>query len=80
MAESFGTELTIVEVTADDLARPEKQLWVAAAKPNQAVTLVLTEVPEGWTANVAMAHLTQRDLEVLRNLHLKPGEVRKLTN
>ena len=66
MAESFGTELTIVEVTADDLARPEKQLWVAAAKPNQAVTL-LTEVPEGWTANVAMAHLTQQDLKVLRS-------------
>ena len=79
MAESFGTELTIVEVTANDLVRPEKQLWVAAAKPNQAVTLVLSGSPEGWTANVTMAHLTQQDLEVLRNLHLKPGEVRKLT-
>lgn len=66
-------------MTTDDLLRPETQLWVAAAKPDQAVTLVLTEVPEGWTANVAMAHLTEQDLEVLRDLHLNPGEVRKLT-
>jgi hypothetical protein len=41
MAESFGNELAIIEVTADDLARPRKQLWVAAAKPSQALTLVL---------------------------------------
>jgi hypothetical protein len=34
MAESFGTEFTIVEVTTDDLAvDPNTQLWVAAAKP-----------------------------------------------
>ena len=79
MAESFGTELTIVEVTADDLVRPGKQLWVAAAKPNQGVTLVLCEVPEGWTAQVATRSLTQQQLEALRNLHLKPGEVYKLT-
>ena len=50
MAESFGSEFTIVEVTADDFARPYKQIWVAAAKPDQAITLVLTAVPEGWTA------------------------------
>jgi hypothetical protein len=79
MAESFGSEFTIVEVTADDLVRPKKQLWVAAAKPNQAVTLVLSEVPEGCTAEVAAGHLTQHKSEALRNLHLKPGEVHKLT-
>jgi len=27
MAESFGTELTIVQVTADDPSRPKKQLY-----------------------------------------------------
>jgi hypothetical protein len=74
MAESFGTEFTIVEVTADDLVRPKKQFWVAAAKPNQAVTLVLAEVPEGWTAQVATRSLTQQQLEALRNLHLKPAK------
>ena len=79
MAESFGTEFTIVEVKTDDLVRPQKQLWAAAAKPNQAVTLVLSEVPEGWTADVVTVHLTQQQLEALRNLHLKPGEVHKLT-
>ena len=79
MAESFGTEFTIVEVTADDFERPKKQLWVAAAKPNQAVTLVLSEVPEGWTADVAAGHPTEKLLEAIRTLHLKPGEVHKLT-
>ena len=79
MAESFGTEFTIVEVTAGDLVRPKKQLWVAAAKPSQALTLVLSGLPEGWTAEIVRGHLTQPQLEALRNLHFKPGEVRKLT-
>ena len=40
MVESFGTEFTIVEVTADDLAvHPRTELWVAA-KPDQALTLI----------------------------------------
>jgi len=37
-------------VTADDLDRPTKQVWVALAKPSQALTLVLSAVPEGRTA------------------------------
>ena len=53
MAESFGSEFTIVEVTGDDFGRRGKQLWIAAAKPDQAITLVLTAVPEGWTAELA---------------------------
>jgi hypothetical protein len=35
MAESFGSKLTIVEVTGDDFESPKKQLWVVAAKPSQ---------------------------------------------
>jgi hypothetical protein len=36
MAESFGSEFTVVEVTEDDPGpRPRTQLWVAAAKPEQ---------------------------------------------
>jgi hypothetical protein len=50
MAESFGNEFTLVDVTTDDLVGAKTRLWVAAAKPSQAVTLVLTQVPEGWTA------------------------------
>jgi len=77
MAESFGSEFTIVEVTADDFARPHRQLWVAAAKPDQAITLVLTAVPEGWTAELA-CRLTRQQLGALKRLCLKPGEVREL--
>jgi hypothetical protein len=78
MAESFGSEFTIVEVTADDFARPYKQIWVAAAKPDQAITLVLTAVPEGWTAELATGRLTRQQLGALKRLCLKPGEVREL--
>ena len=78
MAESFGSEFTIVEVTPDDFARPHKQLWVAAAKPDQAITLVLTAVPEGWIAELATGRLTRQQLGALKRLRLKPGEVREL--
>lgn len=81
MAESFGNEFTLVEVTADhwSAGRPVKRLWVAAAKPSQAVTLVLTAVPEGWTAELASSRLTPAQLKALEMLTLKPGEVRELT-
>jgi hypothetical protein len=80
MAESFGSEFTIVEVTADDVGlRPRKQLWVAAAKPEQSLTLVLSAVPEGWTGKLATEHLTRKQLEAIQDLRLKPGEVYELT-
>jgi hypothetical protein len=81
MAESFGNEFTLVEVTADDFRiPPTKQLWVAAAKPEQAITLVLSAVPEGWTGKLATGRLSPEQLDVLQNLELKPGEVCELTN
>jgi hypothetical protein len=73
MGQSFGNQFTIVEVVTD---RSERYLWVAAAKPEQAVTLVLCAVPAGWTATVAGERLTP---EQEANLNLKPGEVRELT-
>lgn len=80
MAESFGSEFTIVVVTADDLGPcPRRQLWVAAAKPEQALTLVLLEVPEGWTGKLATGNLTRKQLEAVRDLRLTPGEVSELT-
>ena len=81
MAESFGSEFTIVEVTTDggSAARPRKRLWVAVAKPSQALTLVLSAVPEGWTAELANGRLTRQRLAELEMLNLKPGEVRELT-
>jgi hypothetical protein len=77
MAESFGSACTIVEVTAD--ADRRKQLWVAAAKPIQALTLVLMAVPEGWTAEILNDRLTASQLAALEKLNLGPGEVRELT-
>ena len=44
MAESFGNSFTIVEVTSDE-RKPTKQMWLALAKPSQAMTLVLELLP-----------------------------------
>jgi len=77
MGQSFGSQFTLVQVATDNLAGlPKKQLWVAAAKPDQAVTLVLCAVPVGWTATVAAEHLTPEQETIL---NLQPGEVRELT-
>jgi hypothetical protein len=68
----------LVEVTTDSSARglPKRRLWVAAAKPEQAITLVLCAVPVGWTATIADGRLTPEQGAIL---NLKPGEVRELT-
>jgi hypothetical protein len=73
MGQSFGDQFIIVEVMTDN---SERELWVAAAKPEQAVTLVLCAVPEGWTATVTCERLTPEQEAVL---NLAPGEVRHLT-
>jgi hypothetical protein len=77
MAQSFGYDFQLVEVTTDDLVRgvPKKQVWVAAAKPEQAIALVLAEVPEGWTAVLSDTRL-EHDEAVL--LKMRSGEVREL--
>ena len=82
MAESFGSSITIVEVTADDLSpnEPEKQLWIALAKPSQALTLVLAAVPEGWTAELQVQRLTEDQQETVERLNLRPGDVYRLTS
>ncbi len=81
MAESFGSSFTIVEVTADlSLSEPEKQLWIALAKPSQALTLVLAAVPEGWTAELQVQRLTEDQQEIVERLNLKPGDVYRLTS
>jgi hypothetical protein len=77
MGQSFGSQFTLVQVATDNLAGlPKKQLWVAAAKPDQAITLVLCAVPVGWTAAIADGRLTPEQGALL---NLKPGEVRELT-
>jgi hypothetical protein len=77
MGQSFGDDVTVVEVVTDSLTGgiPKRRLWVAAAKPDQAVTLVLCAVPLGWTAHVADEVLTPEQGAIL---NLKPGDVRDL--
>jgi hypothetical protein len=78
MGQSYGTQFTLVEVTTDSSVRgiPRRQLWVAAAKPDQAITLVLCAVPVGWTASIADERLTPQQEAMI---DLAPGEVRELT-
>lgn len=77
MAESFGNSFTFVEVTPDDGSA--KQLWIAYAKPSQAVTLVLAEVSEGWTAEILPAEITDDQQDTFEELELMPGDVYRLT-
>ncbi|MDA9401503.1 hypothetical protein [Bradyrhizobium sp. CCBAU 45389] len=77
MAESFGNSFTIVEVTSDEVP-PTKQLWLALAKPSQALTLVLAAVPEGWTAEVVPAILTEKQQKMFEELNLGPGDVYRI--
>jgi hypothetical protein len=81
MAESFGNKFTIVEVTSDGVsADPTKQMWLALAKPSQALTLVLAEVPEGWTAEIVPVVLTEGQQRLFEEVSLKPGDVYRLTS
>ncbi|MCP3407467.1 hypothetical protein [Bradyrhizobium sp. CCGB01] len=77
MAESFGNSFTIVEVTSDP-PQPTKQMWLALAKPKQALTLVLAAVPEGWTAEVVPAILTEKQQRMFEELNLEPGDVYRI--
>ncbi|WP_338830035.1 hypothetical protein [Bradyrhizobium sp. 27S5] len=81
MAESFGNSFAVVEVTADDLSPDvaEQQIWIALAKPSQALTLVLAAVPEGWTAELLDVEVTGEQERMFEELNLKPGDVYRLT-
>ena len=50
MGQSFGNQFTLVEVATDAAVRgiAHRELWVAAAKPEQALTLVLSAIPESF--------------------------------
>ncbi len=68
MAESFCNSFTVVEVTSDDAPQPTKQMWLALTKPSQAIKLVLAAVPEGWTAEVVPAVLTEKQQRMFEDL------------
>ncbi|MGC0326244.1 hypothetical protein ABIG06_006873 [Bradyrhizobium sp. USDA 326] len=77
MAESFGNSFTIVEVASDEVPST-KQLWLAFAKPSQALTLVLAASPEGYTAEVVPAILTEKQQKMFEELKLGPGDVYRI--
>ncbi len=81
MAESFGDSFSIVEVTPDDTSagEPATEIWIALAKPSQALTLVLAAVPEGWTAELLNVQMTEKQRRTFEELNLKPGDVYKIS-
>lgn len=77
MAEMFGNSFIIVEVTADDTEAT--QIWIARAKPSQAVSLVLAELPEGWKAELLDVQLSEAQQKTFEELNLQPGDVHKIS-
>lgn len=66
------TDVHLIRVTTDNR---DHQLWAAAApRREKALELVLSAVPEGWTAALESSR-RGKELEVL---NLKPGEVREI--
>ena len=82
MAESFGNAFTLVEVTASIsfAGEPTQQLWIALAKPSQAVALVLAVVPRGWKAQLLakIEPLNEDAQNAFEAFNLEPGAVHKL--
>ncbi|TCU73353.1 hypothetical protein EDE08_104635 [Bradyrhizobium sp. R2.2-H] len=75
MGESFGKSFTVVEATSEN---NETQIWIAVAKPSQALTLVLAAVPQGWTVEVLDVALTSKQQKMFEELNLEPGDVHRL--
>ncbi|MBV8700645.1 hypothetical protein [Bradyrhizobium sp.] len=74
MASSSTTGVHLVRVLTDDRAN---RLWVAAASsPEEAVNLVLSAIPEGWSASLLQEQLTPAEIE---GLNLKHGEAHQIT-
>jgi hypothetical protein len=65
------TQVNLVEVTPDNR---RKRVWLAAAPPEDAISLVLNAVPEGWSAVL----LPLRPVNGLA-LKMQPGDVRELS-
>jgi hypothetical protein len=87
----FKEESTAADLSASILSRPAQKPpsptpnrpatwrdlpWVAAGSPEEAVSLVLNVIPEGWTASLSQEQLTPDEVTVL---NLKPGDVHEIT-
>ena len=65
------TQVNLVQVTPDNCRR---RVWMVAAPREEAVSLVLNALPEGWAASL----LPLRPVQASR-LNMQPGDVRELT-
>ena len=52
-----------------------RQLWVAGVSSKNAVEAVLAKVPLGWAAALSSSTVT---LQEMRDLKLRPGDVREI--
>jgi hypothetical protein len=57
--------IQVVQVRTDELPRGKLELWFAAVPRRQALSSVLSVIPDGWTVRLA-------------ELHLKPAEIKAL--
>jgi hypothetical protein len=64
-------KVNFVQVTPDNRRR---RVWMVAAPRQDAVSLVLNVIPEGWTASL----MPLRPVEASR-LNMQPGDLRELT-
>jgi hypothetical protein len=62
----------VIRVITDDL---KHRFWVAATPPEEAITRILNDVPEGWSAALLDVSLTTTELALLK---LQSGEIREL--
>ena len=68
------TGVYLVSVLTDDRAN---RLWLASgSSADEAVSLVLDAIPEGWSARLAQENLTLAEME---GLDLKQGEAYEIT-
>jgi hypothetical protein len=65
------TQVNLVQVTPDNRRR---RVWMVAAPREEAVSLVLDAIPEGWTASL----LPLRSVGASR-LNMQRGDLRELT-
>ena len=67
--------IQVVRVMTDSR---DRHRWLAAAPPEEAVTLVLNAVPEGWAARVLPSYALSPPEGA--SLHLGPGDIREITS
>ena len=65
----------MVQVIMDTFVKgkPKMQLWVAAAPREEAFSLVVGQVPEGWTAVLFGARLEPEEVALPKR---RPGDAR----